>query len=503
MAGTALPSPAELFGELLHEVQVRRIFSDGKHFVDMEPRLPPAQIMSRYQRLGRCDDQTLAAFVAQYFVAPVEASALSHRHTSRPLLDHIRATWDLLVRSSAPASQFASKLPSAAEYLVPGGRFRESYYWDSFFTLLGLRAEGREDLIQATIENCTFLIEQFGFVPNGGRTYYLSRSQPPVYYLMLDLTQSANQAEEQRRLDALLTEHQFWMTGSQSLRPGEVCRRAICMPDGSILNRYWDEFDRPRDESYAEDVATAHGSGRYPPTVHRNLRAAAESGWDFSSRWYCGGKDLGSTHTLSIAPVDLNCLLYGMEQAISRRASELGTRGVALRFAHLARNRRRALRTYCWNEREQRFVDCHWLTGEPTASINSAALFPLFAGLASQRQADAMAMLVERHLLAPGGIRTTTIESGEQWDRPNGWAPLQWIAVEGLRRYGHVVLAREIAARWCSTVGRDFAELGLIFEKYDVERQLPGRGGEYPVQTGFGWTNGVVCAFLNSLHGTR
>jgi alpha,alpha-trehalase len=367
--------------------------------------------------------------------------------------------------------------------------------------MLGLQADGRHDLIEATIENCTSLIERFGFVPNGSRTYYLGRSQPPVYYLMLDLSRSVCEAADKRRLDALLTEHSFWMADSGSLRPGNVSRRTVCMPDGSILNRYWDESERPRDESYAEDVTTAQRSGRHPPNVFRNLRAAAESGWDFSSRWYDHGDGdgyggLGSTRTIAIVPIDLNCLLFGLEQSIARRATALGVRDIALHYENLGRTRRLALHTYCWSERDQRFGDCLWSTGRMTSSINAAALFPLFTGIASDRQADAMAVLVKRVLLAPGGIRTTTILSGEQWDMPNGWAPLQWIAARGVIRYGHEKLGSAIADRWTSTVRRDYEELGLLFEKYDVEHQTPGRGGEYPVQMGFGWTNGVARTFL-------
>lgn len=499
MLCTPRPSPAELFGELFHEVQTRRLFGDGKHFVDMEPLQHPVQIMCCYHRVRPQDDQTLAAFVAEFFSQPSASTVEYQGSPPAALLEHIRETWDRLVRQPQTVSTFASVLPLNGPYLVPGGRFRESYYWDSLFTILGLRADGRADLIAATIENCTSLIERYGFVPNGSRTYYLGRSQPPVYYLMLDLCSPGDHAENKRRLNALLIEHQFWMTDSESLRPGLASRRAVCMPDGAILNRYWDEFDRPRDESYAEDVITAQRSGRHAPTVFRNLRAAAESGWDFSSRWCGGGTDLGLTHTLSIVPIDLNCLLCGLEQSIARRAMELGLQGIALRFQHLVRNRQQALQTYCWSDLEGRFGDCLWSTGGMTRSINAAALFPLFTGIASQLQADAMADLVERELLAPGGLRTTTIKSGQQWDMPNGWAPLQWIASQGLTRYGHSRLGRALAARWCSTVSQDYEEFGLLFEKYDVERQTPGRGGEYPVQTGFGWTNGVVRAFLAEL----
>jgi alpha,alpha-trehalase len=313
---------------------------------------------------------------------------------------------------------------------------------------------------------------------------------------MLDLSRSNGQAAAKRRLEALLMEHSFWMAGSQALRRGEASRHAVCLPDGAILNRYWDESDRPRDESYAEDVITAQQSGRHLAEVFRDLRAAAESGWDFSSRWY-GGNGLGSTRTTSIAPIDLNCLLFGLEQSIARRALELGASDIAARYESDAQNRRRALQTYCWSEPKQRFGDCLWSTGGLTSSVNAAALFALFTGIAHERQAQAMAVLVKRELLAPGGIRTTTIRSGEQWDMPNGWAPLQWIAAMGLHRYGHVELGRAIAERWISTVCRDYEDIGPLFEKYEVEHQTPGRGGEYPVQTGFGWTNGVARAFLS------
>ena len=500
MSGSPLSSPAEQFGELLHEVQMRRLFPDGKYFVDMEPRRHPAQIMSRYRRLAAYDDATLAAFVAEHFDPPPNFAAGRVGRNGDPratLLEHIRATWDHLVRAPQLPGKFSSALPLSAPYVVPGGRFREFYYWDSYFTMLGLRADAREDLIEGTIENCTSLIERFGFIPNGSRTYYLGRSQPPVYYLVLDLSRELGNGAAHRRLDALLTEHSFWMADAPLLRPGEASRRAACLPDGSILSRYWDESDRPRDESYAEDVLTARASGRPLRDVFRDLRAAAESGWDFSSRWFGAGEGLGSTRTSSIAPIDLNCLLFGLEQAVAMRAMELGVREIALRFETLAQRRRQALQTHCWSDAQQRFGDCLWSTGQMTTSINAAALFPLFTGLALQRQAQAMAALVRRELLAPGGIRTTTVRTGEQWDMPNGWAPLQWIAAMGFVRYGQGDLARTIAERWTSTVRRDYEDLGPLFEKYDVERQEPGRGGEYPVQMGFGWTNGVARAFLD------
>ena len=118
----------------------------------------------------------------------------------------------------------------------------------------------------------------------------------------------------------------------------------------------------------------------------------------------------------------------------------------------------------------------------------------MFVGAATPGQAERVAATVRRRLLAPGGLRTTTSRTGLQWDSPNGWAPLQWVAIDGLVRYGQVDLVREIARRWADTVARTYAETGKMLEKYDVEERKPGGGGEYPTQDGFGWTNGVFSA---------
>ena len=178
-------------------------------------------------------------------------------------------------------------------------------------------------------------------------------------------------AADKRRLDALLTEHSFWMADAGSLRPGEASRRAVCMPDGSILNRYWDETERPRDESYAEDVT--HRAAQRPAsaqlcfvTFARPPRAAGTSRPVGRSVMVmtvtASGRSRLDTH-LSIVPIDLNCLLFGLEQSIARRATGLGVRDIALRLRASRGRRRQALQTYCWSEREQRFGDCLWSTG--------------------------------------------------------------------------------------------------------------------------------------------
>jgi alpha,alpha-trehalase len=270
----------------------------------------------------------------------------------------------------------------------------------------------------------------------------------------------------------------------------------VRLSDGALLNRYWDNMASPRDEQYAEDLETAGQGPRPCEQMYRELRAAAESGWDFSSRWWIGGKALHFTRTTAIAPVDLNCLMFGLESTIAHFAASLDEAAIEATFSKLAATRAAAIRRHFWHAAEGRFGDLDWSNLTHTPSVNAAMLFPLYVGLATAQQAQATAELVKARLLARGGLLTSTERTSEQWDQPNGWAPLQWIAVMALRRYGHHALARSIATRWVKTVRSSYDASRRVFEKYDVERLRPGGGGEYAVQDGFGWTNGVTLALM-------
>ncbi len=344
------------------------------------------------------------------------------------------------------------------------------------------------------VRDFAYLIDRYGHVPNGTRTYYLSRSQPPFFFEMVGLLSPEHPAGAYARyLPQLKREYAFWMQGEGQLRAGSAHRRVVAMPDGAILNRYWDDRDTPRDESYREDTQLARGSGRSASEMYRNIRAAAESGWDFSSRWFADGHTQATIDTTQIVPVDLNSLLYGLEVAIEAGCEQHGEHGCAVEFAHRARQRREAIDRYLWDASAGAYLDYHWTEGARVPRISAATLYPLFLGCASRQQATAVAAAVARTLLKPGGIVTTALATGQQWDAPNGWAPLQWVAVEGLRRYGEDELAENIACRWMLNVRRVYQQSGKLVEKYDVtDVGRPGGGGEYPTQDGFGWTNGVT-----------
>ncbi|PZU47370.1 MAG: trehalase [Sphingomonas sp.] len=479
--------PSARFGDLFAHVQQARLYPDSKTFADAIPRRPLADILADWAGAEPLLGEDLRAFVEANFLLPDTADMTAP--SGLALDPYIRALWDMLVRSSGPARGSEISLPEP--YVVPGGRFRELYYWDSYFTMLGLARSGRQDLVEQMIVDFGSLLERFGHIPNGTRSYYLSRSHPPFFHLMASLSARQDESSRRQRLRWMRIEHDFWMDGADTLPPGHQHRRVVRLPDGSLLNRYWDDLDQPRDESWGEDVELAAEAEQSAPTLWRNLRAAAESGWDFSSRWLAAQSDLGTIRTTRIVPVDLNCLLHGLEQAIAAESAALGEPEFATVFSRRADARAGAIAAHLWNEDTGYYADHDLDSGAVSPQLTAAAAFPLFFRLSDPQRATRNAQALQQ-LLRPGGLMTTLVETGQQWDAPNGWAPLQWIAVAGLRHYGENALADEIARRWLSMVEDSFAETGQLFEKYDVAQRSAGGGGEYGTVTGFGWTNGVT-----------
>lgn len=502
-------SPADRYQELFVEVQREGVFDDCKTFVDCAPLSDPADILRAYRRERSAAGFDLREFVHRHFEPQAH---VAERHCARPrqpLAAHIEGLWDELTRYPAQHPERGSALRLAHPYVVPGGRFVEMYYWDSYFTMLGLTEPGREHLLHAMTDNFAYLIDTYGHVPNGTRTYYLSRSQPPLFVLMAELCENCHGQGAARYLPQMRREHAYWMDGAGTLAPGQAHRRVVALPDGQVLNRYWDDRDTPREESWREDVATAALSHRPAAEVYRDLRAAAESGWDFSSRWLSeeshAGEDrtqaLASICTTSIIPVDLNAFLHKLETKIAQLSRETGDQATAEQFKAHAERRRQAMDMYLWKASQGAFFDWDWTRQAARSDLNAATVVPLFTGTASQQQADALAATVQAQLLCPGGFSTTRLDTGEQWDRPNGWAPLQWMAASGLADYGHKDLAETIRERWLNTVRDVYTRDGKLVEKYALRpthraSAQGGGGGEYPLQDGFGWTNGVVWRWL-------
>jgi alpha,alpha-trehalase len=500
-AAASLYDPANDLGPLFHDVQMAGLYPDSKTFVDSRALDAPAEIARRYSDERRRQEFDLRTFVERHFEPPRAAGQGVPVDTSSSMEQHIQRLWPGLTRPADAPDPHTSLIPLPHPYVVPGGRFREVYYWDSYFTMLGLIASGRTDLVRSMLDNFAHLIRTVGHIPNGNRTYYLGRSQPPFFGAMVGLYASAgDSAGALRYLDALETEYAFWMDGVDRLKPATAYRRVVKLPDGAVLNRYYDDIPEPRPESYREDYTLAQSVPQAQrEALLRNLRATAESGWDFSTRWMRDPKDLRTLETTGLAPVDLNSLLYHTERTIAalrRLRAGAGDADAATRFDERAEARKQALLAAAFDPDSGYFYDVRWRTGQRVVDRPTlAAAAPLYFGLATPEQGRAVAARLERDFLKPGGFVTTLVPSGQQWDAPNGWPPLEWLTIEGVRRYGRADLADLARGRWLALNRRTYRTTGKMTEKYDVmDLNRRAGGGEYPTQDGFGWTNGVALA---------
>ena len=486
-------TPADRYLELFERVQAARIFADSKTFPDCAPKMEPLDILIRFRQQKRQPGFSLREFVEEHFWMPDKLGSEYVSDPDNTLKEHIDSLWPILTREPQDHIPWSSLLALPQAYIVPGGRFTETYYWDSYFTMLGLAESGRGDLLKCMADNFAWMIERYGHIPNGNRTYYLSRSQPPVFALMVELFEEDGVRGARRYLDHLKMEYSFWMDGAGTLLPDQAYRHVVRMPDGSLLNRYWDDRDTPRDESWLEDVETARHSGRPPNEVYRDLRAGAESGWDYSSRWLRDTTRLASIRTTQFVPIDLNAFLFKLETTIANLSGLNGDKETEADFRHKASARRTAVNLYLWDDELGCYRDYDWRRKEQ-GLFSAASVVPLYVGLASHEQADRLDGAVRSRLLTPGGILATEYDSGEQWDFPNGWAPLQWMAIQGFKLYGNDALGNEIARSWLGTVNHVYQRHHKLVEKYHIGSSTPrqGGGGEYPLQDGFGWTNGVV-----------
>src|SRR5680860_885587 len=460
----AQQDPAQLYGELFERVQTapmlaahssgaeevcKRVFDDSKTFVDVIPRYRPNKILADYRQIKPETDADLCRFVEHHFLPPPNIPSKSF--PGEPIDDHIKRLWTFLKREPDEETRpAASLIPLHYSYVVPGGRFREIYYWDSYFSQLGLLADGKDELFKNMVKNFAYLLATMGRIPNGNRDYYRGRSQPPFFSHMVALWRSRfGDKSAVSFLPTLKREHAFWMEGSESLTTGQARARVVHLDGDGFLNRYLDDRAVPRPEAYIEDVVTAKKAPDRPADeVYRDLRAGAESGWDFSTRWFTVPYDQATIQTTALIPIDLNSLLYHLELTISDLSRVADDPLSSKHFADLADKRRKLIQRYLWDKKSGTFSDYNWRTRSPSSEMTVAMVAPLFVGLATEDQAKRVAIVLEKRFLKAGGLVTTLRASDEQWDFPNGWAPHQWMAYAGLNRYKHDVLAEQVRGRW-------------------------------------------------------
>lgn len=492
----------QVSGEIFTAVQSGGVFKDSKTFVDSIPKIPPEQIKKLYTEEKIERKFNIKTFTQSHFSIPSELEENIKLPEKRAMREHIKLLWEILKRSpDKNINKYSTLIPLPKPYIIPGGRFREIYYWDSYFTMHGLLSDGEVETVENMLDNFSYLIDQIGFIPNGNRIYYITRSQPPFFAAMIDLVCRFKNDYKWglKYLKQLEAEYNFWC-GDLS-KKGEKENHLIDLDNENFLNRYFDPTPLPREESYLEDVHTAQGlkDGKRD-NLFINIRSAAESGWDFSSRWFEDEKSLSTCVCKDVLPIDLNCLLYLEEKFISELNELKGNKEKGEIFKDRSKKRVELVNNIFWDNKNKFYFDYNWKSKEKTGVFSLAACYPLYFKIADKDKATAVRDKIEKDFLRGGGVITTLNFTGQQWDAPNGWAPLQWITIKGLRNYGFDQTADKIKERWLDLNDNVFKRTGKMFEKYNVDDlDLYAGGGEYPLQDGFGWTNGIASALLNNL----
>ncbi len=385
-------------------------------------------------------------------------------------LDYIHAMWDDLKRDREEDLGTLIGLPHP--YIVPskdsssGFAFDEQYYWDSYIIAQGLLKSGKEDLAYGMLENLIYMFKRFGIIPNASRYYLTGRSQPPM------LTSYIFDVYEHKRDNA-------WLGHCMAIAEREYFE-------------VWTSINHPNWRNVYK------GLSRYYDVNVINGLAEAESGWDTTTRF--------GERCLSFLPIDLNSMLYKYETDLARYYGIAGNEATAKVWQQRAKTRQKAINKYMWDDTKQFFFDYDYTLQERADIWSLAGYYPLWAGLASQKQAEALAKHIKMFKFR-GGLATTrssrpgdhTLEKRHQWSHPNGWAPLHWLVIKGLERYGFHELAEEIALTWVETNLEYFNQHGVFREAYNVVEpvELP-EPGLYPPQTGFGWTNSVFVDLVKT-----
>lgn len=356
-------------------------------------------------------------------------------------------------------------------YLVPSldekneFDYNEMYYWDSYFMAQGLMDGEHKELVMGILDNMIYLFKRFGIIPNASRLYMVSRTQPPfLTSFILDVYKTYKPGKnwlKQHMKTAKEEYRQVWM--------GTKKPNARLVHDG--LSRYYDY-------NYLHDLAEA------------------ESSWDMTPRF--------NRKALNYLPIDLNSLLYKYEKDFAYAARLLGSEEEAEKWDEAAHTRKININKLMWSELKDLYYDYNYVKDHRGSVSSLAAFYPLWAGMVDEHQAAKLVNSIKKFEQKGGLATTDAMQVGDlvpggiptQWAYPNGWAPLHFLVVKGLQKYGYEDDARRIAMKWLKTNLDWFNKHGVFLEKYNVVQPgKPPAKGVYPSQTGFGWTNAVFERF--------
>ncbi|CAB3404845.1 unnamed protein product [Caenorhabditis bovis] len=521
-------------GRLLQAVMAVRLYEDSKTFLDqpMKKNMTGEQIMNAFNErfptsIANLQKKDVKDFVMEHF--DKEGNELANvsipNFNSNParlqkILDpeyysfamELHQLWNGLYRQMKPEvaehPDRYSLLYVPHPFILPGGRFREFYYWDAYWIIKGLLASQLYPTARHMILNFAHIINTRGFIPNGGRVYYLRRSQPPLFAAMVYDYYLATQDRQlvADTIPAIEKEFQFWTnrrTVNVTLEVDEGQEETISM------FQYNTEAETPRPESFREDVISAKHIKN--PDVRRrffrDIASAAESGWDFSSRWFKDDKNLETIETTNIVPVDLNAFICYNMNILAFFYGELGNPIKHNQWSTSYKQFREQFTRIFYVQSRRGWYDYNIRSKMHNVNFFPTIAVPLFTQcydpLNYRLAVDVYNQMEESGAFGYEGGVPTSLQKGtaQQWDFPNGWSPLNHMMIEGLRKSTSPIMQQKafvLAEKWIRSNMDAFKLTGQMWEKYDIAepRGRLGSGGEYDVQPGFGWTNGVALDLM-------
>jgi len=503
---------AETTDSLLHVVQMAKIYNDSKTFVDKALKSSPEDVLQNFNQLMQVTENNptkkqIEAFVDDNFNevpnnfdpqgSEFEEWKPSDWSEDIPLFDEItdphyksiakdvHGRWKDLGRKiksdvkDHPERYSLHYLPEP--FIVPGGRFREMYYWDSYWTIQGLIVSNMPETVKGMLINFVQLIKDLGHIPNGNRIYYNKRSQPPLFISMVDAYFQAFNDKKfiEDNIEYMEKEFLFWRTNRT---------KEITVGDKTFkLARYNVEVDDPRPESYREDYGDAQelATVEERQEFYQNMKSGAESGWDYSSRWFfkedgSPSSELIDVQTRHIIPVDLNSYLCKNARILSDFYKILGQDQKAQEYANIFDDYVEAVDKVLWNQEEMVWLDFNTKTEMQNPNFYPSNVAPLWADCYKQTKLKERILAVLKYIDGqkafkyPGGVPTSMSKSGEQWDLTNAWPPLQELIVTGLENTEEpkaIEIAKNLVHKWLYNVYESYDDSGQkMFEKYDVQR---------------------------------
>ncbi|CAH1958814.1 unnamed protein product [Acanthoscelides obtectus] len=503
-------------GMLLDVVQQSHIFPDSKSFVDLIQIHSSEVTLRNFEELmkqtgDKPSNDELKEFVENNFVDEGELDDwtppdfksnpsilkqiddVAVREFARSLIKIWPVLGKKMKASVLDKPDQHSLIPVPNGFIVPGGRFKEIYYWDSYWIIEGLLISEMEETAKGMLENFISLVEKYGFIPNGCRVYYLNRSQPPLLSLMVGLYIEATRDIEWlgKNVKTLESELNWWLNN----------RTVTVEKDGVKyqLAHYAVQSNTPRPESYREDIMTCkeHPEKFQIYECYTDLKSGAESGWDFSSRWLFAkdgslSMDLIDINTRRNIPADLNAFLYRCFHSLSKFHKILNQDEQSAKWAQYAAEWKEAITRVLYNEEDGVWYDYDLKLGKHRKFFFASNLTPLWAGAFNEEDRQKVGGRAAEYLMKQGindfrgGVPSSMYPSGQQWDYPNAWSPYQNLCTIGLHKSNNETaqeLAKELAHKWVNSNVKAFHENKVMFEKYNAAQAGQFGGGGKIKQT--------------------